>query len=117
MIAGFVMGASVLGLAFFAALVRSEPDGGYFRSLGAGLVIAVLAGLAMLRLLPPSDTSGATRIVVALGLLWVAWILCIAFVSQAMRHRFPQSADMVLLAGGLVTLAPATGLVVALWIT
>ncbi|OWU85838.1 hypothetical protein ATO6_02755 [Oceanicola sp. 22II-s10i] len=115
MIAGFVMGASILGLAVFAALVREEPRGSFFRGLGAGLVVLVLAGLALLRLLPPPETGGHGRVLTGLALLWFAWIFATAFVAQAFRRRFPQSSDWLMLAGGLTTLAPATGLVVALW--
>ena len=121
MIALFVAGACVVGFGIFAMLVRGEPERGYFRGLLALLVPVGLAGFAMLRLLPHATAQGgpdgAVRLVVALSLLWLCWIGVMAFVSQALRLRFPQGADMVLLAGGLATLAPAAGLVVSLWMS
>ena len=115
MIGLFVAGASVLGLAVFAALVRNEPEPAFFRVIGVLVVLLGIAGLAILRLLPNEAEGAAGRLVFSLGLLWLAWIGVLAFVAQALRLRFPQSADWLLLSAGLATLAPVSGMVVALW--
>lgn len=116
MIGLVVAGASILGLALFAALVRSDPQPAFFRVIGTMVVLLGGAGIAMLRLLPNAGGGADGRLVFSLGLLWLAWVGVLAFVAQVLRRRFPQSADWLLLALGLATLAPATGLVVALWI-
>jgi len=115
MIALFVAGAALLGLAIFAMLVRNEPEPAFFRVIGVMVVLLGLAGFGLLRLLPNESGAGAGRLVFSLALLWVAWIGLLAFVVQALRLRFPQSADWLLLSAGLATLAPVTGMVVALW--
>jgi len=110
----FLAGACILGLILFAALVRADPAPGFFRTLGVGVALAVLVGLAILRILPHSG-SDLGRVIFSLALLWLAWVGIMAFVAQLLRARFPQSTDWVLLSSGLATLAPATGLVLALW--
>ncbi|MGR3322726.1 MAG: hypothetical protein ACU0DK_12425 [Pseudooceanicola sp.] len=115
MIAFFVAGACILGLAIFATIVRIDPGAGQLRGLAAGIVLTALAGFVLMWFLPMNNGGGAGRLLAALALLWLAWIVVMGFVAQALRMRFPQSTEPLLLAAGLATMAPAAGLVAALW--
>lgn len=115
MIAGILAGAGLIGLALFAVLVRNAPAPLYFRLLGPGVVLLVLSGLALLRLLPP-ESAEPQRLALALGLLWLGWVGLLAYMVQAVRLRLPQSGTILAAGGGLATLAPVAGCLLALYL-
>ncbi|MDF1855075.1 hypothetical protein [Pseudooceanicola sp.] len=109
----FVIGAAILGLALFGILLRSAPEAGFFRLLASGIVLLVFAGTAMLRLLPIEPGGSGGRVMIALAFLWLAWVSAVAFVAQALRRSYPQSAAELTNVSALATLAPVAGLAIA----
>ncbi|MGI3169697.1 hypothetical protein ACRARG_11115 [Pseudooceanicola sp. C21-150M6] len=109
----FLVIGTVLGLIIYLALVRRDPDSGFFPLLGPAVVVLGIAGFAMLRLLPLDAGVNPTRVLLAIALLWLGWVALLAFLSQAILRRIPASYPAPTIGGAVMTLAPALGYIAA----
>lgn len=105
--------AVIVGLIVYGMLVLPAPRGGPLRLLAGGVLLALLAGLFVLRIVPLDAGTQPGRALVALALLYFGWVGLTALVVQILRRRAPDLPVWAPALGAVSTLVPVAGLFLA----
>ncbi|WP_163847640.1 hypothetical protein [Pseudooceanicola aestuarii] len=109
MILTSLLAATVLGAVLYGFLIAAGARSMSLRVLLPLCMVLILASLSLFYVMPPDQGQGAGRILLALTLLWLGWILLMAGLARITIPRVADLGGIVVLAGGLGAMAPLAG--------